>query len=492
MKLLIVSPNSKKLYQNLSPISAIEPNIWAGLLANSVRNICDVAIMDLEADPVFSDTELASRMDTYKPDFVLFVVTGQNPNASTAAMAGAVETAEKISQLGYKIGFVGPHVNALPWEVLQKHEFIDVAFSNEGVYSLRNLVLNKFNPIGVKGLLYRFGEEIEYNDPEKIVPQELLETDLPGVAYDLMPSLDKYRTSLWHTQFQGDVSPFASIYTSLGCFAKCSFCMINIINRSDYSTDKSASHFNVFRYWNPEFTIKQLEYLADKGVKNLKIADEMFVYRPKHFMRLCELIIERGLKFNIWAYSRIDTAKPQYLETLKKAGVNHLALGIESANQMVRQEIDKGRFKDINIRDIVAEIQKHDIGVGGNYIVGLTGETWETMNQTKTLALELKTENMNVYCSTPLPGSALYLEQKSLGKDLPTAYTEFGFLSFDHIPMSTETLTSREILRFRDEMFHEYFTNSDVLKMMHSKFGQVAVDNINAMTAIKIRRKLLE
>jgi hypothetical protein len=123
MNLLIVSPNSKKLYQNLSSISAIEPNIWAGLLANSVRNICQVTIMDLEAEPLLSDSDLSSRMDTYKPDFVLFVVTGQNPNASTAAMDGAIETAEKIAELGYAIGFVGPHINAMPGDVLEKHPF---------------------------------------------------------------------------------------------------------------------------------------------------------------------------------------------------------------------------------------------------------------------------------------------------------------------------------------------------------------------------------
>ena len=798
MNLLIVSPNSKKLYQNLSSISAIEPNIWAGLLANSVRDICGVSIMDLEADPVSSDQDLASRVDTYSPDFVLFVVTGQNPNASTAAMDGAVETAEKISQLGYRIGFVGPHVNALPHEVLQKHKFIDLVFTNEGVYALRNLINNKFDPRGVNGVWYLSEHGLVCNPPERVVPQELLEKDLPGVAYDLMPSLDKYRTSTWHTNFIGNTSPFASIYTSLGCFAKCSFClhgktkitysdskskniediligdkligwdetindyaettvvntskrisnnyykitlntnryiksikctaehpfylngkwikaedlvvgdklmmigkhdkssfrmkknnpcfvdgvaskgaktrkkngfipamcnsekiekirvsarnrglskdnpmlkeenrkkasermsgennpcwaggiskvfieyppefnsrlkrkirkrdglkcqkceanscrldvhhidydknnndecnlitlctschmksnynrdeqkefyqelqksrgfcpefveilsieiiedeinvhniecsphnnyfannilvhncMINIINRNSNDLNLASDSFNTFRYWSPEFTIKQLEYLASQGVTNLKIADEMFVYRPKHFLSLCELIIERGLKFNIWAYSRVDTAKPQYLETLKKAGVNHLALGIESASQTVRQEIDKGRFKEVNIRDIVKEIDDHGIGVGGNFIVGLPSDTLESMQQTYELALDLPLANMNVYCATSLPGSPLYLENKKNGMVLPEKYSEFGFLSYDHIPNSTEFLSSKEVLKFRDEFFQNYFTNESVLSRMNEKFGSECIENIKKMTSIKLKRKLL-
>ena len=216
----------------------------------------------------------------------------------------------------------------------------------------------------------------------------------------------------------------------------------------------------------------------------------MFVYRPKHFLRLCELIIERKLDFNIWAYSRVDTAKPQYLETLRKAGVRHLALGIESANQNVRQEIDKGRFKEVNIREVVQTIDSHDIGVGGNFIVGLPTDTYASMQQTMNLSFELPLANMNVYCSTALPGSPLYLAAKQAGRKLPNKYSEFGFLSYDHVPDSTDTLTSSEILKFRDYFFNTYFTNPGVLHHMKTRYGQIAVDNIKKMTDIKLKRKL--
>jgi anaerobic magnesium-protoporphyrin IX monomethyl ester cyclase len=431
-----------------------------------------------------------------RADMILFVVTGQNPNASSAAMSGATKAAQYIydNLRSGKIGFVGPHVNALPIETMKKHDFIDVAFTNEGVYALKNIASRGVSIEALKtinGIAYRDGTDIIMNDPERIVPQDKLEIDLPGVAYDLMPPLSKYRTSNWHTNFRGGTSPFASIYTSLGCFAKCNFCMINIINRTS-NENLASNSFNVFRYWSPEFTIKQMEYLAEQGVTNLKIADEMFVYRPAHFMELCKLIIERGLKFNIWAYSRVDTAKPHYLETLKAAGVNHLALGIESASQTVRQEIDKGRFKEINIRDLIGSINDHGIGVGGNFIFGLPTDTYETMQQTADLAYDLELANMNVYCSTALPGSPLYLEAKLKGRQLPTEYSEFGFLSYDHIPDSTDSLSSRDVLAFRDKFFHDYFTNQNTLLTVKRKYGQSAVDNINKMTSIKLKRKLLE
>lgn len=492
LKLLIIAPTSASLYQDLAKdFSAKETNIWAGLLANSVRDICKVQIYDMEiirpsVDSFYEDIKLIN------PDLILFVVTGSNPNASSSAMAGAVQAAEIISGQ-YKIAFVGPHVNALPLETIQKHKFIDIVFTNEGVYALKNIVqqgLSEESLKKVKGIIFRNGSELVWNDPERIVPQDRLEIDLPGIAYDLMPDLSNYRTSTWHTNFKGNTSPFASIYTSLGCFAKCSFCMINIINRTS-NENLASNSFNVFRYWNPEFTIKQLEYLAKNNVKNIKIADEMFVYRPAHFMKLCQLIIDRGFNFNIWAYSRVDTAKPQYLETLRKAGVRHLALGIESASQTVRQEIDKGRFKEINIRDIVTEINKHDIGVGGNFILGLPTDTYDSMQETANLAFDLNLANMNVYCATALPGSPLYLEAKQNGRIVPEKYSEFGFLSYDHVPDSTEQLTSAQVLEFRDKFFVDYFTNVKTLENIKKKYGQEAVSNIEKMTKIKLKRKLL-
>ena len=492
MNLVIVCPSSAILYQNLSKISAKEPNIWAGLLANAVRRDCYVTIYDME---IYRPKPFQFYQDIsdHEPDLILFVVTGQNPNASSAAMEGAVASANLLMGVA-PIAFVGPHVNALALETLQKHACIDIAFTNEGVYALKNLVrgnLSEEHLKTVKGIAYKIDGELRLNEPEAIVPQDKLEQDMPGIAYDLMPDLSFYRTSTWHTNFLGNTSPFASIYTSLGCFAKCNFCMINSINRTSNNFNLASDSFNIFRYWSPEHTIKQLEYLASQGVTNLKIADEMFVYRPKHFMRLCELIIERGFKFNIWAYSRVDTAKPQYLETLKKAGVNHLALGIESASQTVRQEIDKGRFKEVNIRDIVHSINDHGIGVGGNFIVGLPTDTQESMRQTADLALDLPLANMNMYCSTALPGSPLYLEAKKQGRKVPEKYSEFGFLSYDHVPDSTQTLSAADVLKFRDDFFNEYFTDASVLDRMRKNYGDLAVFNIQQMTSIKLKRKLL-
>ena len=494
--ILIITPSSASLYQNLQQeFSAKETNIWAGLLANAVRKDHSVIIYDMEIERPSADGFYQTVKDI-DPRLVLFVVTGQNPNASTAAMAGAIESSSVLGQ-EFKIGFVGPHVNALPLEVLEQHSEIDIVFTNEGVYALKNLLqtdLSDNNIKSIKGIAYRDSSgSIHINPPEIIVPQERLELDLPGVAYDLMPPLNKYRTSSWHANYiDEDRSPFASIYTSLGCIYKCEFCIINIINREDNGPLKVASDFNKFRFWNPEFTIQQFDYLAQQGVKQIKVADEMWVLKPKHFMTLCDLLIERDYGFNIWAYTRIDTVKPQYLEKLKAAGVNWLAIGIEAGNQQIRREITKGKFEDINIREVTTMIQDAGINVVANYIVGLGHDTWDSMQETLNLALELNAENSNIYCATSLPGSPLYMKAKQEGWALPDQYSEFGFLSYDHVPSRTYDLEEKEVLAFRDYAFNALFENPRFLNKIYNKFGPKAIDNIKRMTNIKLKRKLLE
>ena len=77
------------------------------------------------------------------------------------------------------------------------------------------------------------------------------------------------------------------------------------------------------------------------GVRNIKIADEMFVLHPRHVLGICDAIIERGYDLNIWAYARVDTVKDEMLEKLKRAGFNWLAFGIEAANDRVLTDVDK-------------------------------------------------------------------------------------------------------------------------------------------------------
>ena len=493
--LFINTTASRKNYQDLSQdFSAIEPPIWAGMLASHcLKKGFSAEILDCEALGL-DDPEAAQQVKALNPRAACFVVYGQQPSASSQNMEGMVSLAQEVRRTcgdGTKILFVGGHVAALPQEVLERHSCIDMVCQNEGVYTISNLLKTDLRSKldQVKGLGYRDQDRIVLNPPSPIVSRWDLPEELPGVAWDKLP-MDRYRTSLWHSYPNHcERRPFAALYTSLGCPMRCSFCMINIINRQE---NKFSDGSAVFRYWDPEFIIKEFDTFARLGIKNIKIADELFVLNANHFLKLCELIIERGYDFNIWCYSRVDTVKERFLETLKRAGVNWLALGIESANTKVRKDVTKGRFEDVDIRDVVKKIRDHGMNVIANYIFGLPEDTMESMRMTLDLALELNTEESNFYSAMAYPGSPLYGQALKEGWKLPDRYAGYSQHSYDCQPLPTKHLTSEQVLAFRDEAWMTYHTNPAFLDLIKNKFGQEAVDETLRSAKIKLKRKILE
>ena len=198
------------------------------------------------------------------------------------------------------------------------------------------------------------------------------------------------------------------------------------------------------------------------------------------------------MKFNLWAYARVDSVRKDQLELFKKAGVNWLALGIESGNQDVRVEIEKGKFRQVNIRDVVKSIKDAGIYVLGNYIFGFPEDNIKTMNETLDLAIELNCEHTNFYPAQALPGSPLYLFAKKQGWDIPQKYEEFAFLSYECKPLRTKYLSASEVLKFRDEAWHKVFADSNFLNLVSNKFGKIAKKNIEDMSKIRLKRKILE
>ncbi len=504
---LFVSPgNSKGSYQELSvKYSAIETPTWALLLAESCRSIgYKVGILDVNAENL-SLEQCYKKITKLKPKVLCFTVYGQNVNAGTTSMSGAVLLSEylKKKEIVAPIVYVGSHVQSLPNESLDKEKSIDIILTNEGVYSLRNLLqLEDFNHNNlklIKGIGYRKNKEIIINEPEKIVPQEKMDVDLPGYAWDLLPfknkPFDLYRSPMWHAEYEESKrTPYAAIQTSLGCKFGCDFCMINIINRNNNDEIGVASNYSFMRWWSPEFIIKEFDKLINYGVETIRIVDEMFLLNPKYYLPLCELLKSRNQNDNLrmWAYSRIDTIKKEnILEIVRAAGIKWLSLGIESGKKEIRLEITKGKFEDVDVESVIQKVHNADIDVMANYIYGLPGDSRETITETLNLSKKLCTRGWNTYASMALPGSKLYKLAIEKNYKLPTNYEGYAWLSYDCQPLRNEHLSAEEILKMRDDAFIEYHTFPPFLNKVRNKFGQKAVDNINQMTSLKLKRKIL-
>jgi len=507
MDVLFINPNSSaQAYQDLSKVfSAIEPPTWSLLLAESCRSKgFNVGILDCDAERLSLDQSV-SKVQSINPRLVVFVVYGQNPNSGTTSMIGAFELAKSLKKYTPKIPvcFVGSHTSALPLEVLSE-ECVDLVLLNEGVYALHNLLKSDLDSDlpSIRGIGYKRHDLINgakpiLNPTEVVVPQERMDEDLPGYAWDLLPfkekPLDLYRAHFWHAEFDHNQrTPFAAIYTSLGCNFGCNFCMINIINRQDNADDINASHSRGMRFWSADWVVSEMRKLSEMGVRTLRISDEMFFLNRKYYKPILERIIDEGFDFNMWAYSRVDTVRKDALDLFKKAGVNWLALGIEAGNQKVRQEVSKGSFKEVNIREICKTIKNADINIISNYIFGFPEDDMETMRQTLDLALELNTEMANMYPCMALPGSPMFHEAKENNWKLPDSYEGYAFLSYDSQPLPTKHLSSKEVLKFRDEAWQEYFESPKYLDLVEKRFGIQQRKNVEEMASIQLKRKILE
>ena len=141
-----------------------------------------------------------------------------------------------IYQLAYRIS-----CTALPKATLINKKSIDFVILNEGVYTLVELLNIKSYKISylsdIRGIAYRNMIIKLFLSPQTVVPNERMDVDMPGYAWDLLPfdkiPLDLYRSPFWHAEYQDEFrSPYAAIQTSIGCQFKCGFCMINLINKT--------------------------------------------------------------------------------------------------------------------------------------------------------------------------------------------------------------------------------------------------------------------
>ncbi len=502
LAVLFVHPGAAdKIYQGLSDkFSAIETPTWSLMLAQSCRSKgFGVSILDCDAERLSNDQAL-QRIKDINPRLVCFTVYGQNPNAGTTKMTGAIELAQRLKESEgnkYPVCFVGSHVSALPKEVLN-YTSVDFVLLNEGVYALHNLLRTdlKNDLQNVDGIGWK-NDSLVLNKPSPVVPQDKMDIDLPGSAWDLLPyrhkPFDLYRSCNWHANFiESQRRPYAAIYTALGCRFKCDFCMINIVNRMDNSDGISAANSPGMRYWSPEMMLKEVDQLVNLGVKTIRLSDEMFFLDKRYFEPFLQGIVDRGYNdLLMWAYTRVDTVRPKYLDLFNKAGVKWLALGIEAADQKIRKEITKGTYEEVDIRDVVRQIQGAGISVISNYIFGLPDDTYDSMNMTLDLALELNTEMANMYPCFALPGSPLYYTAQQRNWELPKTFEAWSFHSYDAIPLPTKHLSAAEVLRFRDRAWDTYFKRPEYHKVVADRFGQEAADHIKDMANIKLKRKLL-
>lgn len=483
LDILILKPgNQKKNYGLLSDfdLTAIEPPLWASLLAAYMRqkNV-SVKLIDNELEN-FSDTEIAETVKDISPKLLIISVSGSNPSASTMNMTGVSELVGLIKDKAPDVFSVyhGLHPSALPERTLLEGN-ADFVCQGEGFYTfpvLLEAIKNKADDFsGIPGLWI-----MENGKPLQPV-QPLLFKDLgqlPMPAWDLLP-MPKYRAHNWHCF--DDIKhrqPYGVLYTSLGCPFSCEFCCINAIFGKSTFRSRPVSE-----------VINEIDYMVNNyGIRNIKIIDEMFALNEKRVLEICDAISARKYNLNMWAYARVNTVTEKMLESMKASGINWLGYGFESGSKRVLQEVHKGY--DIGMVDKIVEMNnKVGINIGANFIFGLPEDDMESMNQTLDLLFHIMPEWANLYMAMAYPGSRLYQTALEKKLPLPEEWSQYSQYAYDSRPLPTKYLSAPEIIKFRDDAFHKYYESEKYLSMMGKKFGTDVRKHLEEMTRTRLKRK---
>lgn len=238
----------------------------------------------------------------------------------------------------------------------------------------------------IKGLAWRRGDQIVVNPDRPFIPNL---DDLPLPLHHLLP-LDRYRIPMLK-------GPYTFIVTSRGCPAGCQFCI------------KHLNYQHTVRVRSPENIMQELWALHQLGIHNIHMYADLFTVSREQVMGLCHLILKEGLKIRWTCNSRVDHVDEEMLRLMGQAGCWLISWGIESGSPDILKRIHKGyRFEQAE--QALRMAKRAGIKNWGYFIIGLPGETEETVRQTIDYAKRLPLDLALFHIAAPHPGTPFFFQ----------------------------------------------------------------------------------
>ncbi len=307
---------------------------------------------------------------------------------STPGFPGDILLSRAIKQANprIKIAFVGPHVTVLPEKSLRDCPEIDFVCRKEFDFSVVDYAKGK--PLSeIPGVSYLFDGKVVHN-PDAPQIQDL--DALPHVTDVYKRDLD---VSKYNVPFL--LNPFVSLYTTRGCPAQCTFCLwpqtLSGHPWRKRSTDDVAAEMAKVKALWPE-------------VKEFFFDDDTFNIQKARTIELCAKLKPLGLT---WSCTSRVTTDYETLKAMKESGCRLLIVGYESGDPQILKNIKKGATVE-RARQFTKDCHKLGLVIHGDFIMGLPGETHETINNTIAFAKELDVETIQVSVAHAYPGTELY------------------------------------------------------------------------------------
>lgn len=385
------------------------PQVSLAQMAALLHPTYKLKIIDANAERM-GWVEFAKLIDKYQPKYYLTQVTAPTLENDIygcflAKSRGAVTIA------------FGTHVTPIPRESMRPYPSLDYVLVGEPDLTIRDLLdhlegklderseeikhlflehdpsyspaINEDGEVllgEIKGLAWRDEEEIVINFPRAFI-KDL--NDLPIPKHELLP-LENYRMPM----IKG---PFTFIVTSRGCPAGCTYCIKHVSYQ--YST----------RLRSPELIMEELWQLKRLGINNIHMYADLFTVNREQVVELCQRMITENIEIRWMCNSRVDFVDEEMLQLMGQAGCWLISWGIESGNEQILKHAHKGA-DPTKAERALRWAKKAGIKNWGYFIIGLPGETEETILQTIEFSKKLPLDIALFHVAAPYPGTPFFFE----------------------------------------------------------------------------------
>ena len=343
-------------------------------VATALRTDFDVKVLDAKAESL-SQEAIKKSIRAFNPDiFVLWTVT--------ITYRKDIPLLQYAKSLGAQ-AFLVMNPPILLKQVLERFPFIDAAIHLE-----RHIVIKQLADAfasgkaydKITGIVFRSRNNVKDNGPPKIDAS----CSHPKAAFDLLP-MEKYTTDN------------VVLKSSTGCPYQCTFCFWG---NSKWKTNTVNQ------------TLDEIELLVNKyGAKNIGFSEQHFTLDKRRVYEFCDEVEKRKLKFKWFCDSRVEHVDAELLKRMQEAGLSRIFYGVEHINNKILENMNKHQTKEQIVNTInLTKAQKIPFVLP--FIVGLPGETEQTIKELKKFIIEIKPWNYHVLFPVPYPGTALFKQAK--------------------------------------------------------------------------------
>jgi len=307
---------------------------------------------------------------------------------STPGFQNDLRLAEEMKQAkpSLKIGFVGPHVTVQPEGSLRASAAIDFIARREFDYAVVEYADGR-PPAQIAGISWRSNGHVHHN-PDRPPVQDLDALPFVTDIYARDLQVERYNVPFL-------LHPFISLYTSRGCPAMCTFCL--------WPQTLSGHPWRV-RSVDSVAVEVQLARKRFPQVREIFFDDDTFNYKKSRTIELCKKLKPLGFT---WSCTSRVTTDYETLKAMREAGCRLMIVGYESGDAQILKNIKKGATIEQAIR-FTRDAKKLGLVIHGDFIMGLPGETRQTIDTTIEFAKRLDCETIQVSVAHPYPGTEFY------------------------------------------------------------------------------------